>query len=284
METVTLVNGVEMPIIGFGSIIPEGRETITAVKNAVKAGYRHFDTAAIYGNEKSLGEGIRQAMSEEGLKRSDFFITTKAWHSERGYEKTYKAFEESLERLGLDYVDLYLIHWPANSTWHDDWRELNYDTWRALEDHYKAGRIKAIGVANFLDNHLEALIEDAEIKPMVDQIEYHLGFFQDRTAKFAQEHGIVVEAWSPLGGVGAHIVDDPTINNIAKELGKDAGQVVLRWIYQKGIVSLPKSLSPSHMKSNLDIFNFSLTDEQMALIDAVPYSGGMRFDPDTAKS
>lgn len=284
METVTLVNGVEIPIIGFGSIIPEGRETITAVKNAVKAGYRHFDTAAIYGNEKSLGEGIRQAMSEEGLKRSDFFITTKAWHSERGYEKTYKAFEESLERLGLDYVDLYLIHWPANSTWYDDWRELNYDTWRALEDHYKAGRIKSIGVANFLDNHLEALIEDAEIKPMVDQIEYHPGFFQDRTAKFAQEHGIVVEAWSPLGGVGAHIVDDPTINNIAKELGKDAGQVVLRWIYQKGIVSLPKSLSPSHMKSNLDIFNFSLTDGQMALIDAVPYSGGMRFDPDTAKS
>jgi diketogulonate reductase-like aldo/keto reductase len=273
-----------MPVIGFGSIIPEGQETIDAVKSAVKAGYRHFDTAAAYGNERSLGEGLRQAMVENNLKREDFFVTTKAWHTERGYEKTYKAFETSLNKLDIEYVDLYLIHWPANAKWHDDWRELNRETWRALEEHYKAGRIKAIGVANFLSNHLEALIEDAEIKPMVDQIEYHPGFYQDETAKFAQKNDIIVEAWSPLGGVGSHVLDDPTLNELAEKYGKNPAQITLRWLFQKNLVVLPKSLNPDHMIANLDFFDFELTTEDMGTIDVVPYSGGMRFDPDTARS
>lgn len=284
-STYKLNNGYNIPIIGFGSIIPDGKPTVTAIKAAIKAGYRNIDTAAIYGNEVGVGEAIHEALSEEpALHREDLFISTKAWWDHRGYERTLEAFGESMDKLGLDYIDQYLIHWPANGTWHDNWKQLNADTWRALEELYKAGRIKSIGVSNFLANHLEALIETAEIKPMVDQIEYHPGFMQKEAAEYAQAHDIIVEAWSPFGGPGSHVLQDGTINAIAVNHHKNAGQVVLRWLLQKGIVPLPKALNPEHMATNLNIFDFELDADEMAAIETVPYVGGMQFDPDTARS
>lgn len=275
----------KIPVMGYGTIIPEGPQTITAVKAAIRAGFRNIDTAAAYRNEGSVGQAVREAVNEYGLRREDIFVSTKAWFDHRGYEKTLRAFEESMEKLKLDYLDLYLIHWPANAKWHpDDWRKLNADTWRALEKLYKEGRVKAIGVSNFLTNHLKALMEDAEIKPMVDQIEFHPGFAQWDTASFAQENGIVVEAWSPFGGDGSHVLSDETIRRIADTHGKGTAQTILRWLYQKEIVALPKTTNPDHILSNTQIFDFSLSDTEMKEIDSVPYCGGMQFDPDTAKS
>jgi len=166
-STYTLNNGYQVPVVGFGTIIPDGKETVMAVKDAIKSGYRLIDTAEIYGNEVSVGQGIREALAENNLKREDILVSTKAWHSHRGYAQTLQAFNVSLDKLGLDYVDIYLIHWPANAKWHDDWRELNADTWRALEELYRAGKIKAIGVSNFLEHHLKAFVEDSAIKPKV---------------------------------------------------------------------------------------------------------------------
>lgn len=284
-STYQLNNGYQIPVIGFGSIIPDGPQTVNAVKAAIKAGYRNIDTAAIYGNEATVGQAVREALAEDPtLHREDLFISTKAWWDHRGYEKTLQAFDDSMEKLGLDYVDQYLIHWPANGTWHDDWRELNADTWRALEKVYRDGRTKAIGVSNFLANHLEALLKTAEIKPMVDQIEYHPGLAQTEAATYAQAHDIVVEAWSPFGGVGSHVLEDAHINAIAESHHKTAGQIVLRWLLQKEIVPLPKALTPAHMISNLAIFDFELSADEIATIETVPYSGGMQFDPDTARS
>ncbi|WP_125570666.1 aldo/keto reductase [Lacticaseibacillus songhuajiangensis] len=275
-STYELNNGYQLPVIGFGSIIPDGEPTVTAIKAAIKAGYRNIDTAGIHGNERGVGQAVREALAEDPtLHREDLFISTKAWWDHRGYERTWQAFEESMDKLGLDYVDQYLIHWPANATWHDDWKQLNADTWRALEELYKAGRIKSIGVSNFLANHLEALIEMADIKPMVDQIEYHPGFAQKEAAEYAQAHDIVVEAWSPFGGPGSHVLQDATINAIAVNHHKNAGQVVLRWLLQKGIVPLPKALNPDPMATNLEIFDFELTADEMAAIETVPYAGGM---------
>ncbi len=283
-STYTLNNGYEVPVVGFGTIIPDGQETVTAVKKAIKNGYRLIDTAEIYGNEVSVGQGIREAMAENNLKREDVLVSTKAWHSHRGYQQTLQAFNASLDKLGLDYVDIYLIHWPANAKWHDDWRELNADTWRALEELYRAGKIKAIGVSNFLAHHLKALVEDSEIKPMLNQIEYHPGFAQTAAAEYAQSQDIQVEAWSPFGGPDSNVLQDATVNEIAQKYGKQPSQVILRWLIQKNIIPLAKSTSDAHMQANLDDFDFALTSAEMQVIDEAPYSGGFQFDPDTARS
>lgn len=255
-----------------------------AVKDAIKSGYRLIDTAEIYGNEVSVGQGIREAMAENNLKREDILVSTKAWHSHRGYEQTLQAFNASLDKLGLDYVDIYLIHWPANAKWHDDWRELNADTWRALEEFYRAGKIKAIGVSNFLAHHLKALVEDSAIKPMLNQIEYHPGFAQMEAAEYAQSQDIQVEAWSPFGGPDSNVLQDVTVNRIADKYGKQPSQVILRWLIQKNIIPLTKSTSMTHMQANLNDFDFELTTDEMQEIDEAPYSGGFQFDPDTARS
>lgn len=282
--TYTLNNGYQIPVVGFGTIIPDGPATVTAVKDAIKSGYRLIDTAEIYGNEVSVGQGIREAMAENHLKREDILVSTKAWHSHRGYEQTLQAFNESLAKLGLDYVDIYLIHWPANAKWHADWRQLNADTWRALEELYRAGKIKAIGVSNFLAHHLEALIADSDIKPMINQLEYHPGFAQTAAAEYAQSQDVQVEAWSPFGGPDSNVLQDETVNAIAAKHGKQPSQVILRWLIQKQIVPLTKSTSPAHMRDNLADFDFELTPAEMQAIDEAPYSGGFQFDPDTARS
>jgi diketogulonate reductase-like aldo/keto reductase len=233
-------------------------------------------------NEKGLGDGLRQAMEETGVKREDLFVSTKVWNSHRGYDKTMQAFEASMKKLGLEYLDLYLIHWPAVSRWHDDWRQINRSTWRAFEQLYKEGRIKTIGVSNFLAHHVQALTEDSEIKPMVNQIEYHPGFGQVESAAYCQQNGIVVEAWSLLGS--GDILRNQELNRIAAKYGKTPAQVSLRWLMQKEIVPLPKSTHETRMVENINIFDFSLDGGDMAVIDAIPYCGGMMFDPDNARS
>ena len=284
-DTYQLHNGIKIPCVGYGTCaVSDGTDTVDGVLSAIKAGYRNIDTAAAYGNEKSVGIAIRQAIAEYGVKREELFISTKAWHDHRGYERTLQAFEDSMDKLGLDYLDLYLIHWPANAKWHEDWRELNASTWKALEELYRAGRIKAIGVSNFLAHHVKALMEDSEIKPMVNQIEYHPGFAQKESAEFCQANGIIVEAWSPFGGGGAKVLKNEELNRIAKKYGKQPAQITLRWLLQKQIVPLPKTVHEERMIANTEIFDFELTIDDMAAINEIPYCGGYMFDPDTAKS
>ena len=282
-DMVVLSNGVKMPGFGFGTWqSAAGDITVSAVKSAIGAGYRNIDTAAAYHNEESVGEGMRQAMSEYGIKREELFISTKLWNDHRGYELTMKAFEESMKKLGLEYLDLYMIHWPAGSRWHSDWREINHSTWKAFEELYRDGRIKAIGVSNFLAHHVQALMEVSEITPMVNQIEFHPGFGQIESTKFCQEHGIVVEAWSPFGT--GEVLKNARLTEIAAKYGKTTAQVCLRWLIQKNIVPLPKSVNDERIATNTQIFDFSLIEEDMSKIDSIPYCGGMRFDPDAAKS
>ena len=279
----TLSNGVKMPRLGFGvCLMPDGEVTSAAVLDALAVGYRNIDTAAAYGNEAGVGQGIRRAQRELGIAREEVFLSTKAWHTERGYEKTLAAFDASLDRLGLDYVDLYLIHWPANAVWHDDWRELNLETWRALEEIYASGRARAIGLSNFLAHHVQAVLDGCDVAPMVNQIEYHPGFGQVEAAKFCLERGIAVEAWSPLGR--SEVLQDETIGAVAAACGKTPAQVCLRWGLQKDLVPLPKSTRRCRMEENADVFDFELSAEEMERIDALPFIGGMRFDPDTARS
>lgn len=193
-----------------------------------------------------------------------------------------KAFEVSLKKLGLEYLDLYLIHWPAVARWHDDWHKINRSIWRAFEELYREGRIKAIGVNNFLAHHVQALTEDSDIKPMVNQIEYHPGFGQVKSAEYCQANGIVVEAWSPLGSGG--VLKNGELNLIAKKYNTSAAQICIRWLLQKNIVPLPKSTHEKYIMENVDVFDFSLSEEDMAVIDRIPYCGGMMFDPDSARS
>lgn len=282
-DTCTLHNGVKMPGFGFGTWqSAAGDITVSAVKAAVKAGYRNIDTAAAYHNEKSVGEGVRQAVEDYGIKREELFISTKLWNDHRGYDLAMKAFEASMKELGLAYLDLYMIHWPAVSKWHEDWREINCSTWKAFEELYRDGRVKAIGVSNFLSHHVQALMEDADVVPMVNQIEYHPGFGQVESAGFCQANRIIVQAWSPLGT--GDVLKNHVLEKIAAKHGKTAAHICLRWLIQKDIVPLSKSVHEERIISNTQVFDFELSASDMAEIDAVPYCGGMRFDPDAARS
>jgi hypothetical protein len=274
---VTLANGYQMPCVGYGTYQTPADETRTAVAEAIKLGYRHIDTAAIYGNEAGVGEAI----VESGLDREEFFLTTKLWNTERGYDSTLAAFETSLNTLGLDYVDLYLIHWPANYLqFGDDAKRINAETWRAFEDLYEQGRVKAIGVSNFLPHHLEALAETARIMPMVDQVEFHPGWFQRSIYRYCQDKGIVLQAWSPLGQRAA--LDNPELVSIGAKHGKTSAQVCLRWTLQHGVVPLPKTVTPARMVENADLFDFELSGADMELIDNLSISGGPSARPDEA--
>ncbi|MCC8023867.1 MAG: aldo/keto reductase [Clostridium sp.] len=282
-DTYTLSNGVKMPGFGFGTWqSAAGDITVDAVKEAVRVGYRNIDTAAAYHNERSVGEGVRQAMAEYGVKREELFISTKLWNDRRGYDLAMKAFEHSMKELGLEYLDLYMIHWPAVEKWHDDWRQINRSTWKAFEELYHDGRIKAIGVSNFLAHHVKALMEDGDIAPMVNQIEYHPGFGQVESADFCRKNGIVVQAWSPFGT--GDVLKNATLTRIAAAHNKTTAQICLRWLIQKDIVPLPKSVHEERIAANAKVFDFVLTSDEMDTINTMPYCGGMRFDPDEAKS
>ena len=250
----TLHNGVEMPWFGLGVFkVEDGQELVEAVKVAIKDGYRSIDTAAIYGNEKAVGQGIRAGIKETGISREDLFITSKVWNADQGYETTIAAYEESLKKLELDYLDLYLVHWPVEGKYKD--------AWRALETLYKEGRVRAIGVSNFQIHHLEDLMKDAEIKPMVNQVEYHPRLTQKELQAFAKNKDIQLEAWSPL--MQGQLLDNETLQEIADKYGKSIAQVILRWDLQNGVITIPKSTKEHRIAENATVFDFELTKEDM---------------------
>lgn len=276
-DTVTLSNGVKIPCVGYGTWqTPDGEITKECVKNALEAGYRHIDTAFAYGNESSVGEGLKAS----GVARDDIFVTTKHWVTERGYEKTVAAAENSMKLLGLDYLDLYLVHWPCVEKISPEWEEINLDTWRGFEKLYKDGKIRAIGVSNYQAKHLDVLLKNAEIKPMVNQLEYHPGYTQSDNIAFAQANGMLVEAWSPLGS-GA-VLKDAGLNAIAAKYGKTLAQLCIRFALQSGIVPLPKSTNPARIKDNMNVFDFSITDEDMLALKNYPLLGFSGFLPEDA--
>ena len=273
----TLNNGVEIPCVGYGTYKTDPAVTATAVTAAIQAGYRHIDTAMVYRNEEGVGQGIKAA----GVDRKELFITSKLWNTDRGYEATKVAFQKTLDRLGLDYLDLYLIHWPANEKqFGAEAAKINAETWRAMEELYHAGKIRAIGLSNFMPHHVKKLLETATVKPMVDQIEVHPGWTHADEIKEPAAMDIVVEAWGPLGGQGATVLTNPTMQEIATAHNKSTAQVSLRWVLQQGILPLPKSVHVDRMKQNMDIFDFELSPTEMATISALPNLGGQCKDPD----
>lgn len=277
METTfTLSNGVKIPAPGFGTWqAPDGEVAVEAVKCALANGYRHIDTAAAYDNERSVG----RAIAESGIDRKQLFVTSKVWNTDRGYDTTLRAFDKSLADLGLDYLDLYLIHWPATEHQFDDWQLINARTWQAMQRLYSEGRVRAIGVSNFMPHHLRPLIDEAELAPMVNQIEYHPGWTQPECVTYCKEMGIVVEAWSPLGR--GRVLSNPVLEAIAAAHGKSVAQICLRWELQCGVLPLPKSVTPERIRQNIDIFDFSLTTDEMRAIDTMPPTGASGLDPDT---
>lgn len=265
-KTKRLANGLEMPRLGLGVWRVEDDDAANAVKWAIADGYHLIDTAAIYKNEKGVGEGIRQS----GIKREELFVTTKLWNADQGYESAHKAFDDSLERLGLDYVDLYLIHWPVAGKFND--------SWRALEEIYESGRAKAIGVSNFHQHHLEELMQTAKIKPMVNQIELHPTLTQVELRDYLTKEGIAVEAWSPLGQ--GKILQKPTLVEIGQRHNKTAAQVIIRWHLQNDIVVIPKSVHENRIKENYDVFDFELNADEMQQINGLNINERLGADPD----
>lgn len=276
-KSIKLNNGVLIPQPGFGTFMTkDGEEAIQAVKWAVETGYRHIDTAAIYNNEKGVGEGIRQC----GVSREELFVTSKVWNSERGYDKTLKAFDKTMDDLGLDYLDLYLIHWPANERqFGKKASKLNQETWRAMEKLYEEGRIKAIGVSNFMPHHIERLMEKATVKPAVNQIEFHPGLLQKECVEFCKEQEITVEAWSPLGR--GELIFDELLMGLAEKYGSTVAQLIIRWVMQHDIVPLVKSTKQTRIEENFQVFDFEINSEDMQRIDEMkPVRMGP--DPDDA--
>ena len=276
IENIKMNNGVEIPCIGYGTYkVSVDKDGVQVVNNAIEAGYRLLDTAAMYNNEEEVGKAI----IESGIPRKDIFLTSKVANPDRGYDSTLRAFDRSLRLLEVDYLDLYLIHWPADKARFADWKKINSDTWRALERLLNEGRVKAIGVSNFMPEHLDALVETARELPMVNQIEFHPGWMQPEVFEWCRRNNVVVEGWSPLGRT--RVLEDPLLVGIARRYGKSVAQICLRWAVQHRVVPLPKSVSPERMKSNLDIFDFSLTAADMRLIDSMPRTGESGLTPDS---
>ncbi|MBI3889684.1 aldo/keto reductase [Candidatus Saccharibacteria bacterium] len=271
IPVVTLNDGNTIPQLGLGVWqAKDGDEVKQAVLSAIDAGYRLIDTAAIYGNEQGVGEAIR----ESGVAREELFITTKLWNGDQGYDSTYKAFEASLEKLGLEYIDLYLIHWPVPEY------GKYVETWKALEEIKASGRVKSIGVCNFNIDHLEKLLAESDVAPAVNQVELHPRLQQRELRAFCESKGIHIESWSPIGGTGGDLLDDPTIKIIADKHSRSTAQVVIRWHIQLGLIVIPKSVHAERIKQNADVFDFELDNDDMAKISAL--NTNTRRGPDPA--
>lgn len=267
---ITLNNGVRIPQLGFGVWQIPDDEAQVSVRNALEAGYRHIDTAAIYGNE----EGTGKAIAASGIARDELFVTTKLWNSEQGYDSTLRAFDTSLTKLGLDYVDLYLIHWPLPEV------DKYVDTWKAFEKIYADGRAKAIGLSNFHPDHTQRLLSEASVAPVIDQVELHPQLQQAELRAFNSRHDIATEAWSPLGQ-GKGLLEEPKLVEIAAKHGKSPAQVVLRWHLDLGNVVIPKSVTPSRIKENIDVFDFELDSDDLSAIGALDSGNRLGPNPDT---
>ncbi len=270
VPALTLNNGIHMPQLGFGVYQVPDEETPQVVATALEAGYRSFDTATLYGNEESTG----RALAESGIPREELFVTTKLWNTDQGYDAALRAFDSSLESLGMDYVDLYLIHWPLPA------RDLYVETWRALEKVHAEGRARSIGVSNFQPAHLTRLIEETDVVPAVNQVELHPRLQQEELRAFDAGHGIATEAWSPLGR-GNGVLDDPAVTGIAGKHGRTPAQVVLRWHLQLGNVVIPKSVTPARIRENIDVFGFELDEADQAALGALETGERVGPHPET---
>ncbi|MBO9042777.1 aldo/keto reductase [Curtobacterium flaccumfaciens] len=278
METVTLNNGLEIPAIGFGVFQSAPEETVDAVRTALETGYRHIDTAAAYGNEREVGEGIRAS----GVDRDDIVVETKIWVSDYGFDETLHAFDKATGKLGFDTIDVLILHQPA-----PDRFEQTVQAYRALERLYADGRVRAIGVSNFMPHHLRSLLEQSDVIPALNQVELHPYFTQPDVQRADAKHGILDQAWSPIGGITFYpgwgdervsVMDDPTIRSIAEAHGRTPAQVMLRWHVQQGRNAIPKSTNPGRIAENFAVFDFALTDDELARLDAL--DTGRRNGPD----
>ena len=271
----TLNNGIQIPCVGYGTWrTPAGEDTLNAVKEAIACGFRHIDTAQLYGNEESVGKGIK----ESGVSREELFVTTKLKNSEQGYDATLKAFEGSLKRLDLEYLDLYLIHWPIPGMFKENWKEVSRETWKAFERLYEEKLIRAIGLSNFLPHHIQNIAVTANIAPSVDQLEIHPYFTQKEAVAYCQKEKIQVQAWSPLGH--GTVLQDETLLQIGKKYNKTAAQTALRWELQQDVLPISKSLNVDRMKQNMNIFDFNLTKEECEIITNLGEDGRTGPDPD----
>lgn len=276
MNSYTLSNNVSIPELGFGTWqTPNGDVAVSAVKKALEVGYRHIDTAQGYKNEDSVG----QAIKESGIPREEIFLTTKLWNENHSYDLVLSSFEESLKKLQTDYIDLFLIHWPNPVKFRDNWQSANAETWRAMEELYQAGKIKAIGVSNFLPHHFEELKKTATIFPIVNQIFLAPGELQKEVVSYCQEHNVLLEAYSPLGT--GKIFDVPEMQELSDKYGKTIAQIAIRWSLQHDFLPLPKSVTPSRIEENLAVFDFELSDEDMQRIDQLDGVVGKATNPDT---
>lgn len=271
-------SGHSIPAAGFGTWQSEPEKTAAAVCKAIECGFRHIDTASLYRNEKEVGEGIAAALSSTGLKREDVFVTTKVWNTERGYGRTLRSFENSLKALGLEYLDLFLIHWPAVPSQYECWKELNAETWRAMERLVDEGLVKSIGVSNFMPHHLEPLLAGARIAPAVNQIEYHPGWTQDSCVEWCRSRGMLIEAWSPLANGDA--LKSEELAAIAARYGCSISQLVLNWVASNGIIPLSKSVTPERIEENARSFDFEISAADLSAISAITAPMGKRRNPD----
>lgn len=269
-----LNNGVKIPCIGFGTYLATDGCGVDGIKMALEAGYKYLDTAAFYKNESEIAEAIAQS----GVKREDLFITSKVWKTNLGYENVKQAFAESLERLKTDYLDLYLIHWPLPEAGYKDWKALDIESWRAMEELYKEGKVRAIGLSNFLPHHIENLLQNTEVLPAVNQLEFHPGHTQEITVDYCKKHDILVQAWSPLGR--RRVLEHELLKELAEKYNVSVAQICLRYCLQRGTLPLPKASSMERMKQNQEVFHFEISEEDMFRIGSMPPAGWSGEHPD----
>jgi len=275
-EEFVLESGMALPAVGFGTYNAKGGDNLQMVREAIEVGYRYFDTASLYGTERALG----QAIKESGLPREAFQIASKVWIDEMGYENTKMALERSLKRLQTDYVDVYLIHWPKASEEDADWKARDLETWRAMEDMMDAGKIKALGLSNFLPHHLDHIMEHCRIKPVVNQLELHVGYSQEAAVAYTKAAGIQVQAWSPFArGV---LEENVVVQRLSAKYGKSPAQICLRFLYQKGIMPLIKASAKERMLQNMDIFDFALEKADVQMLECMPQNAWGGEHPDFA--
>ena len=278
IERYVLNNGVEIPAVAFGTYKAADGKSADVIRAAIGAGYRYFDTASFYGTETYLAEAIR----ESGIPRRDFFIASKLWKDEMGYENVKSAFERTLNNLRTDYLDLYLIHWPLPEPGYKEWRQLDKETWRAMEELYEAGKIRAIGLSNFLPHHIENILKDCRVRPAVDQIEYHPGYSQEAVVNYCRERGILVQAWSPIGR--SRVLDEPLVKELAAKYDVSPAQICLKFAVQRNIIPLPKSSSEDRMRENLDLYSFELEQDDIWRLSTMPQTGWSGEHPDRARA
>lgn len=273
----TLNNGVTLPAIGFGTYLATDGNGEQTIIDALEVGYRYFDTASFYHNEEEIGHALRKA----GIPREELFLSSKVWKTQMGYEETKKAFQESLEKLGTEYLDMYLIHWPKETAQDPEWKKKIQDTWRAMEEFYEAGKVRAIGLSNFLPHHIMALKETAKVQPMVNQLELHVGYMQEYALAYCKENDIVVQAWSPLGR--RRMLEDANVIRMATDYQVTPAMLLLRYLMQRELVVIPKASSKERMKENLEIPEFVISPEDMAFLSCIPQQGWSGEHPDFDK-